>query len=248
MNKKPKITIITVCKNSSSTLEETIKSIVAQKYNNIEYIIIDGKSNDGTLSIIEKYKKHINLSISETDNGIYDAFNKGISMCRGEYICIINSDDIFTKNALNIYFKYLNNNKKLDFIFGSVKKHWGILHGYKPEKISYSWGFYSSHSTGFVIKNSAAKIVGKYNLKYKYHADYDYFYRMIVQKKLIGTATKKEEVVGIFRRGGFSSTVSFWKKFREELAIRLNNNQSKFLVLIIFIYKFIRNLDKIIKK
>ena len=169
-------------------------------------------------------------------------------MCRGEYICIINSDDIFTKNALNIYFKYLNNNKKLDFIFGSVKKHWGILHGYKPEKISYSWGFYSSHSTGFVIKNSAAKIVGKYNLKYKYHADYDYFYRMIVQKKLIGTATKKEEVVGIFRRGGFSSTVSFWKKFREELAIRLNNNQSKFLVLIIFIYKFIRNLDKIIKK
>ncbi len=240
--------IITVVYNRDRYLEETIKSVVDQSFKNFEYIIVDGGSTDKTLDIIKKYEKKIDYWISEKDNGIYDAFNKGISMCRGEYICIINSDDIFTKNALNIYFKYLNNNKKLDFIFGSVKKHWGILHGYKPEKIYYSWGFYSSHSTGFVIKNSAAKIVGNYNLKYKYHADYDYFYRMIVKKKLIGSATKKEEVVGIFRRGGFSSTVSFWKKFKEELVIRLNNNQSKFLVLIIFIYKFIRNLDKIIKK
>ena len=83
---------------------------------------------------------------------------------------------------------------KIDFIFGSVRKHWGILHGYKPEKIHYSWGFYSSHSTGFFVKRSSAKKIGKYNILYKYHADYDYFYRMIVKLKMRGIATKKHEM------------------------------------------------------
>ena len=77
----------------------------------------------------------------------------------------------------------IRNNQNIDFIFGSVRKHWGILHGYKPEKIKYSWGFYSSHSTGFFIKKDSAKVVGYSNTKYKYHADYDYFFRMIVKKK-----------------------------------------------------------------
>ena len=70
------------------------------------------------------------------------------------------------------------------------KKHWGILYGYKPYKIFWSWGFYSSHSTGFIKTNSAKK-VGLYNLKYKYSADYDYFFRMIVKNKLKGVGTKK---------------------------------------------------------
>ena len=149
-----------------------------------------------------------------------------MSLAKGDFIGIINSDDIYTKNSLKIISKYINKYKDIDFIFGSVKKHWGILHGYKPNKIFYSWGFYSSHSTGFFLKNAAAKEVGLYNLKYKYHADYDYFYRMIVGKKMRGMATKKNEIVGIFRRGGFSSKVSFKDHFFEEISIRLDNNQN----------------------
>ena len=108
----------------------------------------------------------------------------------------------------------------MDFIFGSVKKHWGILHGYRPKKIKFSWGFYSSHSTGFYIKRKAAKKVGNYNLKYKYNADYDYFYRMIVKHKMKGISTKKNELTGIFRRGGFSSQIHYRKLFIEDLKIR----------------------------
>ena len=72
-----------------------------------------------------------------------------MSVTFGQYIVIINSDDIFTENALEIIDKYTQKFPNKDFIFGSVKKHWGVLHGYKPEKIKYSWGFYSSHSTDF---------------------------------------------------------------------------------------------------
>ena len=245
---KPLFSIITVVYNNDKYIEETIQSVINQTFNNYEYIIIDGGSEDKTVDIIKKYENNIDYWISQKDKGIYDAFNKGMSLCKGEYIGIINSDDTYSKNALEIISNYIQQDKenKLDFIFGSVKKHWGILHGYKPKKIYYSWGFYSSHSTGFFLRKTSAKIVGLYNLKYKYHADYDYFYRMIVEKKMFGVSTKKNEITGNFRRGGFSSTIKFRKLFFEELKIRYDHNQSMVLILIIFVYKTIKNFKKII--
>ena len=117
-----------------------------------------------------------------------------MQLAKGDFIGMVNSDDTLERNALSILVKYIQKNPNIDFVFGSVKKHWGILHGYKPHKIKYSWGFYSSHSTGFFIKNSSAKKVGLYNLKYKYHADYDFFFRMIVKEKMSGLGTKKEVI------------------------------------------------------
>ena len=245
MIKDPKISIITVCKNSSSTIENTIKSIIKQNYNNIEFIIIDGKSNDTTLSIIEKYKKDISKVISEEDHGIYDAFNKGLKLATGDLIGFVNSDDTLTDNAIEILLNYYKKNPEIDFIFGSVKKHWGILHGYNPWKIFLSWGFYTSHSTGFFIKKDAAKKVGNYNTKYKYSADYDYFYRMIVGHKLKGIATKKNEVLGIFARGGYSSRVNFFDHLCECTKIRIDNGQNKLIVLLTFLLKYLYNINKI---
>ncbi len=245
MVKEPKISIITVCKNSSATIEETIKSIIKQNYNNIELIIIDGKSTDDTLTIIEKYKKNISSLVSEIDDGIYDGFNKGLKLATGDLIGFVNADDILTDNALEILKNYYQKNPNVDFIFGSVKKHWGIIHGYKPWKIFFSWGFYTSHSTGFFIKKDAAKRVGNYNLKYKFSADYDYFYRMIVDQKLKGVATKKNEVLGIFRRGGFSSKVNFFDHLCECTKIRIDNGQNKFVVLLTFLLKYLYNYNKI---
>ena len=242
----PKYTLITVVLNNKRLLERTIKSVINQKYKNFEYIIIDGGSTDGSLKIIKKYSKYINYWVSEKDLGLYDAFNKGLRLAKGQYIGIINSDDIYTRDALKIINNYLSKNTKADFIFGSVRKHWGILHGFRPKKIKYSWGFYSSHSTGFFIKNTSAKKVGLYDINYKFHADYDYFYRMIVKKKMIGISTKKNEVVGIFRRGGFSSTIPYRELFREELKIRVNNGQNIFLVGFIGLYKIIKNFKKLI--
>ena len=243
---KPTFSIITVVLNGEKYLEKTIKSVISQK-ENFQYIVIDGGSTDNSIKIIKKYSKYINYWISEKDKGIYDAFNKGLRKCKGEFVGIINSDDVYTKKAFSIIKKYIDSNPNVDFIFGSVKKHWGILHGYKPEKIFYSWGFYSSHSSGFFIKLKSAKKVGYYNIKYKYHADYDYFFRMIVKKKLNGISTKKNEIVGIFRRGGFSSTIHYRKLFFEEMKIRYDNGQNLFLLLFIAVYKIIKNFTKIIK-
>jgi len=245
LKKKPFVSIITVVKNNEKYLEETIKSIINQSYKNFEYIIIDGNSSDDTLKIIKKNNKNIDFWISENDEGIYDAFNKGLDLARGKFIGFVNSGDLLTTNAIQILKDYDIKNPNIDFLFGTVKKHWGTLHGYRPWKIHFSWGFYSSHSTGFFVKKKAAKKIGKYNLKYSYSADYDYFFRMIVQHKLQGIGTKKNELFGIFRPGGYSSKINFIDHFFETIKIRLDNKQNKFLVLFIFILKFLKNLRKI---
>ena len=242
---KPLISIITAVYNSEQHLEECFESLHKQKYKNYEHIVIDGGSTDNSLDIIKKNEDNIDYWCSKTDKGIYDAFNIGMQLSKGEYIGFLNSDDQYTENALNLLHKYILEFPDKDFVFGAVKKHWGILHGYKPYKIKWSWGFYSSHSTGFFIKKSSAKRVGLYNLKYKYSSDYDYFYRMIVKKKMLGVGTKKNELFGIFRRGGYSSKINFIDHFFEEIKIRIDNNQNLFLVLLIFIYKYLKNFKRL---
>ena len=245
---KPLISIITVVLNGEKYLEECILSLHNQKFTNYEHIILDGGSTDRTLEIIKKYDDKIDYWCQKKDKGLYDAFNLGMKLCRGKYLGFLNSDDVFTLDAFNYLKEYIDDNREKDFIFGSVKKHWGVLHGYKPYKIHWSWGFYSSHSTGFFIKLSSAKKVGLYDLNYKFSSDYDYFYRMIIKNRMKGVGTKKDELFGIFRRGGFSSKVKFRDHFFEEIKIRLNNKQNKLLVLGIFIYKFLKNFNKMMIK
>tara|TARA_B100000242_G_C42992454_1_gene460786 strand:- start:136 stop:870 length:735 start_codon:yes stop_codon:yes gene_type:complete len=243
--KNPLISIITVVLNDQENIEQTILSVLNQNYKNIEYIVIDGKSEDNTTNIIRKYIDKIKIFKSENDKGIYDAFNKGLDLANGDLIGFVNSGDTLTKESLNYLVKYYNDNQKADFFFGAVRKHWGVLHGYKRWKIHFTWGFYSSHSTGFFIKREAAKIVGKYNLKYKYSADYDYFYRMIIKHRLKGIGTKKEEVFGNFRRGGFSSQVKFFDHLVECTRIRLDNKQNKIVILLTVIIKFLFNIKRL---
>ena len=247
INKKPLISIITVVRNGEKHLEECINSVLGQKFKDFEYLVIDGNSSDNTRNIIKKYEPKIDFYLSENDKGIYDAFNKGMKYVRGKYFGYVNSDDILNPNALEILSRYINSYPEKDFFFGAVKKHWGVLYGYKPWKVSFSWGFYSSHSTGFFIKTSSSKKVGEYNLKYKFSADYDYFYRMIVKHKLKGIGTKKTELFGIFRRGGFSSKLNFFEHFGEEIRIRLDNGQNKLLIALIIIFKSLKNINKFFK-
>ena len=240
-NNETVISIITVIKNKAKFIQETIDSIKNQKYKNIEYIVIDGVSTDGSLEIIKKNLEFIDYFICEPDLGNYDAINKALSVCTGDLIGIVNADDILLPEATSILIDYYKNYPDVDFFFGSVKKHWGVISGYYPHKIKYSWFFYTSHSTGFFIKRNAAEINGKYSLKYKYSSDFDYFYRLIVHNKFTGKSTKKNELFGIFRPGGISATLNKEDHFFEKIQIRIDNKQSKFFLMILFAIKFIKN-------
>ena len=171
--------------------------------------------------------------------------NVGIKNAKGDIIGILNSDDIFFKDTFKIVNRYFCKDKNLDFMFGSVYKH-KLLYGYSPWKISFSFGFYSTHSVGFFIKKKSQFKVGLYNLKYKYSADYDLFIRMIQKFKLKGTASKKNEIFGKFRRGGLSSRIKFIDYLRECNKIRINNGQSRILVYILYILRIIKNFKKVI--
>ena len=160
------LSIITVCYNSKKTIEKTIKSIVSQTHTNFEYIIVDGGSNDGTLDIIEKYKDHVDVLLSEPDNGIYDAFNKGVRLANGDFVGILNSDDTYNPNTLELVHKTtaLNPNSIVygdtyfidddDVVFSnnegsynpqSLKSGIGFMHpaSFVPKKVYDNVGLYS---------------------------------------------------------------------------------------------------------
>lgn len=246
MKSKLKISVITVTKNSEKFLEENINSLAKQTHKNFEHIIIDGQSTDKTIEIIKKNSDKINYWKSEPDKSLYDAMNKGIKASTGDIIGILNSDDIYYPGALEIVNKYFYDNPNLDFLFGSVEKY-KLLHGYYPNKIKWTFGFYTTHSVGFFIRKSSQKKIGLYDIQYKYSADYDLFYRMIVKNKMIGKATKKNEILGNFRQGGLSSRIKYLDFLKENNKIRINNGQNVVIVYLIFILRLLRNFKNIFK-
>ena len=251
-NKKnePLITVIMVCLNSQKHLTEAINSVLKQSYKNFELIIIDGGSTDNTLKILKKNNNKIDFWISEKDKSHFDAMNKGIKLSRGSIISILNSDDVYYINALKTAAKYFKKYQKIDFLFGGVIKH-KLIHGYKPHSLRFniywSFGFYTAHSIGFFIRKKSQMKAGLYKIKYKTSSDYDLFYRLIVKHKMKGMATKKNEIFGKFRRGGFSSKISFMDYLSETIKIRLDNGQNILLVSTIFLLKYAKYLiNKII--
>lgn len=243
-NKKLKISIITVVKNKVNTIERSIKSVINQNYSNFEYIIIDANSDDGTSEKIKKYNEKISTFIREDDRGIWDAMNKGLKYVNGDIIGFLNADDFYYENAFEIVNKYFNNNK-IDFLFGSVQKY-KLMHGFNPKIINWSFGFYTSHSVGFFIKTKNHKKIGCYNQKYL-SADLDFFYRMIVNEKFKGMSTKKNEIMGKFARGGFSSRVNYIEHLKDLNQIRLDNKQNKYFVYFLYLVKILKKPIKFLK-
>ena len=115
-----KISIITVTYNAEEFIEQCIRSVVGQSYKNIEYILVDGASSDSTLNIVQKYKNNINILISEVDQGIYDAMNKGIKLASGDVIGILNADDFFADQDVvaNIVKSFTEN--VTDIVYGNL--------------------------------------------------------------------------------------------------------------------------------
>lgn len=175
MKDKPLVSIITVSLNSEKTIERTIKSVINQTYPNIEYIIIDGKSTDGTLDIIDKYKNHISVFVPEKDDGLYYAMNKGIDLATGEIIGIINSDDWYEQDIIGKMVSEFKKNPSLDFAFGnlrfwSAERYMDISPDLSSKASKYRRQI--AHPTMF-IRKKAYEQVGGYNTKYSIAADTD---------------------------------------------------------------------------
>ncbi len=249
--KRPFFSVITVVKNSDKLIERTITSIKKQKFKSFEYIIIDGLSLDNTLKKIQKYKRYVNYLISEKDNGIYFAMNKGIDLSKGEVIIFVNAGDELTMNALTHIKNKFDENPLNDFVFGTVKRHYTksiiIKSGFNKQRLFYNFDFATSHSTGFYLKRKVFKKIGKFNTKYKCSADYDLYFRVLIKNKSIGSSTQKNKLIGIVKSGGYSSKVGFFQHLIEEARIRINNDQNIFFIIIIFLNAILKNLIKLIK-
>jgi glycosyltransferase involved in cell wall biosynthesis len=177
----PKISIVTANLNGAATLERAIQSIIYQDYQNLEYVIIDGGSTDSSLDIIERYTDKIDVVLIEKDQGISDAFNKGINRATGDIIGIISSDDFLAEVVLNdVAESYLQNNKP-DVIYGDA----GFLEDnrislVRPDGLDKIWSRQPlKHSSVFVARNAYEKW-GKFSLEYRNAMDYEFILRLYV--------------------------------------------------------------------
>ncbi|WP_244369894.1 glycosyltransferase family 2 protein [Pseudoalteromonas xiamenensis] len=175
-----KISIITVCYNSAAIIEDTIKSVIAQTYDNIEYIIVDGGSKDETLTIVEKYKEHVDVLISEPDKGIYDAMNKGIEVSTGEIVGILNSDDFYEREDV-IRAVVENFDSSIDLLFGdlvfvkpeNLKKVTRYYSLPKFKRWHLRFGWMPPHPATFIRKEVYNQF-GLYKTHYRISADYEF--------------------------------------------------------------------------
>ncbi|MDR2496780.1 MAG: glycosyltransferase [Tannerellaceae bacterium] len=176
--KNPLISVITVVYNGATTLEQTMLSVINQTYQNIEYIIIDGGSNDGTVDIIKKYEKHLAYWISEPDKGIYDAMNKGIAKAKGEIIGLINSDDWYETDSIESVVTAFKKNET-EIVHGNIRlidegrnKSVVCVPVKDLTQIRYK-GMILWHPSFFVHKNVYAN-VGKFNINNLVASDYEF--------------------------------------------------------------------------
>jgi glycosyltransferase involved in cell wall biosynthesis len=206
-----KVSIITVCYNSAATIRDTIESVLAQDYADIEYIIVDGASKDNTLSIVSEYRDRIATVISEPDKGIYDAMNKGILAATGDVVGILNSDDFYeSTDALSAVVKAFRENEKAELIFGDLvfvkptdlKKvtRFYSLPNYSGWKLRFGW--MPPHPATFIRKDVYDRF-GLYKTNFKIAADYELFVRLLMVKRI---AFKHIDKVLIRMRSGGAST------------------------------------------
>lgn len=249
----PKISIITVCYNSVQTLEQTIQSVVNQTYNNIEYIIIDGGSVDGTQSIIKKYENKIAYWVSEPDSGIYDAMNKGINQATGDYLQFLGSDDcLISSNIIEKVVAILLTDKDIDILSGSVwivdeKLHLQKLYSNQFTKNDVYNGYVIPHQGIFTRRNLLQKL--KFDTSYNIVGDYDFFLKCYLKNSVNLKCVNLE--IAFYSGSGISSSamiqrlaehINVMKKYNlnQEAISKLQNKPGIYNQL----FKYFRNCLK----
>jgi glycosyltransferase involved in cell wall biosynthesis len=189
-----KISIITVCYNSATTIKDTLSSVSDQSYDGIEHIVIDGGSSDGTIDLIKQYGKRVSKFFSGPDRGIYDAMNKGLKLATGDYVACLNSDDFYSGNAVIQRVVAAIQETASDVIFGDLsyvqkedpKQRVRYWKSQMFEPGSFMRGFAPPHPT-FFIKRKLLDELGGFDLSYSLAADFDLMFRALEIKKYTST-------------------------------------------------------------
>ncbi len=205
-----KLSVVTVCLNARATIAEAVESVHDQTYTDVEHIVVDGASEDGTLEILEKYRNGITTLISEQDEGLYFAMNKGIEAATGDYIGFLNSDDVYhhervLKSIANALAGGQPEAAHADLMYvrrddpSRVVRYWSSK-PYVPGMFEAGW--HPAHPTLFVKTELLNELRG-FNTRYRYHADFDLMVRLFVDRGV--TSVYIPEVLVRMRTGGQST-------------------------------------------
>ena len=223
-----KISIITATYNAELVFEDLVNSIIPQKTNDIEFIVIDGGSKDNTLNIIKKYNSNIDYWISEQDNGIYDAWNKGIRVSTGEWIMFLGADDILHQNTISDYIKVINKNPEVNYITSKIQ--FIDFNKTKLEIVGNAWSakmktYCSSVHVGSMHYKNLFVKKGYFDISYKSSGDYDFLLRCydIIKPYFLPKITVDVRIGGISRK--FSLQI-----LKETLFVKLKNKSRPVLL------------------
>lgn len=243
---KPLLSIVTVCWNSGATIERTIKSVFQQKFDDFEYIIVDGGSTDGTIEIIKRYEPLFAGRLfwkSEPDKGIYDAFNKGIKRSNGEYVWIVNSDDWIEPDALSNIVKGIESiekkNSVLAFSLNLVNKYGKVLSVCNPPvnedslKVAYQRDYIGIPHPATIVAKSIYTQYGDYDTQYKIIGDMDWFHRVYAHSVPFYFFPV---VITNMSNCGVSNMFSFRKSSKDRILYLKKNYKSGYARVIHYMY------------
>lgn len=249
-----KISIITVSYNSKKTIKETIESVLSQTYPNIEYIMIDGSSTDGTIDIIKSFRNKIHKFISEPDNGIYNAMNKGFKLATGDIVGILNSDDFFYNSTVIEKVAHVFLTAGIDVVYGDVQfvdpkninkiVRYYSSKSFNPQK--FKNGFMPAHPS-FYAKRELFEKLGYYKENYQIAADYELLIRFLYKNKL---KSKYLEMPFVSMRTGGISNKSLMSNYilNKEIIRACRENGIKTNLINIYSKYFIKIFEYIKKK
>lgn len=242
-----KISVITVCHNAVSTIELSILSLIHQDYGNVEYIVIDGGSSDGTIDLILRYSAHITYYISEPDQGIYDAINKGIAQASGDVIGLLHANDCFASNHILSTIAQAFLEKKVEAVYGNLIFHntkGRIIRRWRSKpssRLLLELGWMPPHPTLYIQKEIYDRY-GNYSLDFGTAADYElvlrFFYRYRIKTYYIDRVFIKMSIGGISNKNILNHVTGNTNDFK---AMRKHHLRASFITV------FLKPLQKLIQ-
>lgn len=243
------ISIVTAVFNAHDTIEDTIKSVLAQTCENIEYIIMDGGSTDGTLEIINKYKTKITRIVSEPDNGLYDAMNKGILSASGDIVGFLNADDMFYDSEVVSKIVFAFNNSSVDCVYGNLV----YVSRSNPNRVTRAWksrkfvnGLFEkswtpAHPT-FYCKKAIYSRLGYYNTSFKVAADVELMYRFLqinhIKSRFVDVNFVRMRDGGVSSQG-IKSTIVITREMKKAIT----ENGGRFNIVKYLFFKFFKIIE-----